>query len=197
MATSALFVQFTPVILMMSVITINHLINNQRAERKTSAEASRLRSALAAELRSVLELYNKNLELIERKADHILSTRSSVVVYKGNLGRLTALLDDSVIEHVVRVFAQNERIEATIAAHSNFKCGLTYQFSVLEAKFDEWRKLFEQASADVSYVSRMLSGSSNIPLPTEASIPWPKGFRLPAAPNRATRAVMLQSPARS
>ena len=148
--------QFTPVVLMMSIIAINQLIVNQRADRKIAVEASRLRSALAAELRSLLELYNKNLQLIEHKADYILSSRSSVVVYRGNLGRLTMLLDDLVIEKIVEVFAQNERIEAVIAAHSNFKCGLTYQFLVTEAKFDEWKNMFEQASAAIVSACRML-----------------------------------------
>jgi AraC-like DNA-binding protein len=44
------------------------------------------RIALAAELRALSDLYNRNLQLITQKADYILSARSSVVVYKGNLG---------------------------------------------------------------------------------------------------------------
>jgi hypothetical protein len=176
-----MFVQFTPVVLMVGMIAVNHLINNQRSDRKTAAEASRFRLALTAELHGLLELYNKNLQLIEQKADYILSTRSSVVVYKGNLGRLTMLLDDAIIEQIVAVFAQNERIEATIAAHSNFKCGLTYQFPIADADFGGWKIMLEQASTDVLHVCRMLAGNNHISSAAEASVPWPKIFRQPAA----------------
>jgi hypothetical protein len=112
---------------MLSIVILNHAIVSQRNDRKTASEASRFAATLAAELRAILDLYKTNLELIEQKADYILPTRSSIVVYKGNLGRLTLLLDKPPIEHVVGVFAQNERIEAIVAACSNFKCNLTYQ----------------------------------------------------------------------
>ena len=153
-----LIAQFTPVIFMMGIIGMNHFINNQRADRRTAAEASRLRAALAAELRALLDIYKKNLQLIEKRADHILSTRSSVIVYRGSVARLTMLLEDPLIEQIVGVFAQNERIETVIAARSNFKCGLTYQFPVAEAPFDEWKVMFMEAAADVSFVCRALEG---------------------------------------
>ena len=168
--------QFTPVVLVMSIIAINHMITNQRADRKTAIEASRLRSALAAELHALLDIYEKNLQLIEQKADYILSTRSSVVIYKGNLGRLTMLLDDPVIEQIVGIFAQNERIEAVVAAHSNFKCGLTYQFLLAEANFDEWTKRFEQAATDIVYVCRTLESRNCTALTSKSPVGWPKAF---------------------
>jgi hypothetical protein len=179
MVTPAAFAQFTPVVLMMGVIAINHLINNQRSDRKTASEASRFRSALAAELRGLLELYNENLQLIAQRADHILSTRSSLIVYKGNLGRLAMLLDDSLIEQIVGVYAQNERIEATIAARSNFKCGLTYQFAVADANFDDWRNLFDQAAANVLHVLRMLAGNNRISVAGKTPARLPDIFRQP------------------
>jgi hypothetical protein len=175
--------QLTPVLLMMSIFAINHLINNQRADRKTEAEASRLRSALAAELRAMLDLYKKNLQLIEKKADYILSTRSSVVVYRSSIARLTMLLDDPLIEQIVGVFAQNERIETIIAARSNFKCGLTYQFPVADAAFDEWKMMFVEAAADVSFVCRTLEGHNRESLTAQIPVAWPKHDRLMQRPS--------------
>ena len=174
MAAEHLIAQFTPVFFMMGMIAINHLINNQRADRRTAAEASRLRAALAAELRALLDIYKKNLQLIEKKADHILSTRSSVIVYRGSVARLTALLDDPLIEQIVGAFAQNERIETIIAARSNFKCGLTYQFSVADANFDEWKTMYMEAAADVSFVCRALEGHNAASSPTPISVAWPR-----------------------
>ena len=108
--------QLTPVALMVSVIAMNHLIT---ISEQTKNFQSRLPGSDQRCLPSYVlcwRIYEKNLELIERKADYILSTRSSVVIYRGNLGRLTTLLDASVIEQIVGIFAQNERIEAVVAA---------------------------------------------------------------------------------
>jgi hypothetical protein len=79
-------------------VHLRHQSSHQQSTRR-----SRLRSALAAELRAMLDLYKKNLQLIEKKADYILSTRSSVVVYRSSIARLTMLLDDPLIEQIVGV----------------------------------------------------------------------------------------------
>jgi len=148
---------FVPVILMLAIVVMNHRIAGQRNDRKTAAEASRLCAALAAELRGMLELYQMNLDLIDRRANYLLSTRSSIVVYKGNVGRLTALLQDAqTIHHVVSVFARNERIEGVIAAAANLKCNMSYQFPPAEAKFDEWRVLYEQGLEELAATCRLL-----------------------------------------
>jgi len=175
MSSSQLVAQLTPVVLMISIIGMNHLIANQRADRKTETEASRLRCALAAALRALLDLYNKNLQLIEQKADYILSSRSSVVLYRANLGRLATLLEETAIQRVVGIFAQNERIEAVLSAHSNFKGGLTYQFPVADAKFDEWKSMFEQAASDSEVVCQMLEGrnQTSVPLIAHVALPQP------------------------
>lgn len=147
---------FIPVVLMMSIVITNHVLTGQRNDRKTAAEASRFSAALAAELRAMLDLYKANLDLIEQQANYLLSTRSSIAIYKGNLGRLTALLAEPAIGHVVGVFAQNERIEAIIAAHSNLKCNLTYQFLPADAKFAEWRQMYQQASQSIASTCQIL-----------------------------------------
>jgi hypothetical protein len=178
------FAQFTPVALMMSIIVMNHLITNQRTDKKTKTEAYRLSCALAAELRAILDLYNRNLRLIDQKANYILSSRSSVVLYRSNLGRLATLLEETVVEQLVRAFAQNEHIEAVLAAHANLKGGLTYQFSAADAKFDEWKTMFEQSSRDMERVCRLLDrDQASVSTKTLAS--WPKAVRqLPIAQSR-------------
>jgi hypothetical protein len=175
------FAQFTPVALMMSIILMNHLITNQRADKRTETEASRLRCALAAELRAILDLYNKNLQLIEQKANYILSSRSSVVFYRANLGRLAALLEEPVIEQLVGVFAQNERIEAVLSAHANLKGGLTYQFSAVDANFDDWKTMFEQSSRDIKNVCGLLDDCKQTSVSIKTLASWPNAVRQPLA----------------
>jgi hypothetical protein len=153
---------FVPVMLMLSVVITNHFVSSQRNDKKTVTEASRLSAALAAELRAVLELYKLNLDLIEQKANYLLSARSSIVVYKGNLNRLT-LLDASVLERVIGAFAQNERTEAIIAARSVLKCNITYQFSTAETPLDDLKRMYEGASRTLIDACCLLERSVGTP----------------------------------
>ena len=174
--------QFTPVAFMIIILLINHLITHQRADRKTESEASRLRCALAAELRALLNLYNINLQLIEQKANYILSSRSSVVLYRANLARLATLLEATVVEQLVGVFAQNETIEAVLSAHTNFKGGLSYQFSPADANFDEWKSMFEQSLCNIERVCGLLEDCKRTSVPINTLAGWPKAIgRLPIA----------------
>ena len=79
---------FIPVLLMLSIVVANHVVAGQRSDRKTAAEASRFSVALSAELCAMLDLYKLNLDLIEKKAGYLLSTRSSIAIYKGILAVL-------------------------------------------------------------------------------------------------------------
>lgn len=176
------FVQFTPVALMIGIIVMNHLITNQRADKKAENEASRLCCALAAELRAILDLYNINLQLIEQKANYILSSRSSVVLYRANLGRLASLLEATVVEQLVGVFAQNEQIEAILSAHTNLKGGLSYQFSTTDANFDEWKTMFEQSSRNIERVCGLLDDYKRAPVSINTPGCWSTAVRqLPIA----------------
>ena len=163
---------FLPVVLMLTIVIMNHVVTGQRNDKRTASEMERFSAALTAELRAMHDLYEANLELIERKADYILSTRSTVVVYKSNLGRLTMLLDKAAIEEVVAVFAQNERIETVIAAHSNFKCNLTYQFTPSDTDFAEWKKMYEQASGRIASACRALEAGVNSAAAANDVVPW-------------------------
>jgi hypothetical protein len=165
--------QFSPVALMVGIIVINHLITTQRADKKTEREASRLRCALAAELRAILDLYNINLQLIDKRANYILSSRSSVVLYRANLARLATLLEATVVEQLVGVFAQNEQIEAILSAHTNLKGGLSYQFSVENANFDEWRTMLVQSSRNIEKVCGLLGDHKRATVSASTFGSWP------------------------
>jgi hypothetical protein len=171
------FAQVTPVALMVSIIVINHLITTQRADKRSEKEACRLRYALAAELRTLLDLYNINLQLIDQKANYILSSRSSVVLYRANLARLATLLEAPVIEQLIGVFAQNEQIEAVLSAHTNLKGGLSYQFSTADAKFTEWKTMFEQSSRNIGRVCGLLEDYKRAAVPISMPSGWSKPIR--------------------
>jgi len=182
MSANYWFAQFTPVALMVSIIVINHLITTQRADKRVEKEARRLRCALAAELRSILDLYNINLQLIEQKANYILSSRSHVVLYRANLARLATLLEATVVEQLVGVFAQNEQIEAMLSAHTTLKGGLSYQFSVENANFDEWRTMLAQSSRNIERVCGLLGDHKRATVSASTLASWPKLIRqLPIA----------------
>lgn len=163
---------FIPAVLMLSIVIANHVVTGQRNDRKAAAEATRFSAALAAEMRAMLDLYKVNLDLIEQQANYLLSTRSSIAIYRGNLGRLAVLLEKPAIQHVVGVFAQNERIEAVVAAHSNLKCNLTYQFSQADTKQDEWKKMYERGSRSIISACQILEGGAGSPRAVGKPAPW-------------------------
>ena len=152
-----------PVLLMLSIVVTNHIVTGHRTDRKTAAEAARFSAALAAELRAMLDIYKMNLDLIDKRANYLLSTRSSIAIYKGNLGRLTSLLEKRSIGLVVEIFAQNERIESVIAAHSNLKCNLTYQFAPTDINFDELQQMYIHASRDIASTCQVIEMGAETP----------------------------------
>ena len=120
---------FIAVLLTVGILAANHLIMHRRIERRASLDASGLRVALVAELQALRDVYRMNLELIEEGATYLLSTRSPVLVYKHNLGRLPSVLEAPVIENLVSLFARNEIIESLLAAHATPKGGLSYRLT--------------------------------------------------------------------
>lgn len=145
-----------PVLLMLGMVGLNHLIMHHRTERRYALEASRLRAALISELRALQEIYRMNLELIESKANYLISARSPVLVYKGNLGRLTSLFDSPVIENLVSLFARNEIIEGLLAAHAIGKGGVSYQLTP-ETKLHELKQMYAAGADHAAWTCNALS----------------------------------------
>jgi len=143
--TADLMWHLSPILLMFGMVTLNHLIMHHRAERRYALEAGRLRSALLAELRALHKVYLANLDLIDRKANYLLSTRPVAAVYRGNLPRLTSLFEPPVIEPLVTWFAENEALEAKLAAQATSKGGLSYQLTP-ETGLDELKDMFTTGS---------------------------------------------------
>ena len=166
------WVPLAPVIIMVSVVIMNYVFMAQRNERKTATEASRLSAALIAELLAMLEIYRMNLELLAQTAKYLLSTRSSMAIYKGNINRLTGLLDGVVIKHVITAFAQNERIEGLVAAHSNLRCNLTYQFSSAEIDFSRLTQMYEHAAEQIAITCQILEQEARLPEALSDFKPW-------------------------
>ena len=91
----------------------------RRNSGQNARDAMRLASGLRAELQALLSLYEENLALIEQRAPYILSVRSGVNFYRGNVARLPAMLDHQTLASVVAAFSNNERVEAYLARASN------------------------------------------------------------------------------
>ena len=173
--TSISIYHFLPVLLMLVMVVLNHVIIHQRAERRYALESARLCAGLIAELRVLRELYEKNLDLLETKAGYLLSTRSPVMVYKTNLGRLTSLLDALTIQHLVTIFAQNERIEAVLAAHATCKAGLTYQLTP-ESKVEELKEMYQRTARELAWASEALEARDNLAKAPNHSLQWVAGL---------------------
>jgi len=143
-----------PLMLMLGMVGLNHLIVHQRAERRYELEASRLRSALVAELRALHKLYLTNLDLIESKANYVLATRSPVI-YRGNLGRFASLFESALIEHLVTLFAENELLEAHLSAQANNRAGVSYQLTP-ETRVEEFKQMYTAGAKDLEITCHAL-----------------------------------------
>jgi hypothetical protein len=168
---------------MLGAVALNHVIVHRRTERRYAVEAARLCAGLAAELRVLGELYETNLDLLEEKAGYLLSTRSPVVVYRSNLGRLTSLLDASIIQQLVTIFARNEQIEALLAAHATSKAGLTFQLTA-ESKVDALKDLYRQTARELEWTRNALEGRGDPALAAHASVQWAAGLLLSPQPSQ-------------
>ena len=141
---------------MLGAVLINHVTTHVRTEKRFALEACRLRGALGAELRSLQSLFAGNLKLLGRDPNYILSAKSSTLVYKGNLGRLTTLLDRPVIEQVVAIYAQNERIEAILTACAKPNAGgLAYRVSPSD-NLQELKVMYEETLENIAVICEVL-----------------------------------------
>jgi hypothetical protein len=152
------------IVLMITIVIVNHLIAYRRAERRLTLETQRLRAALAAELQVLQELYQTNLRLIEEKANYVLSTRSPLLICKGNLGRLTSLFEETVIEQLVDLFAHNEMMEAHIAARADPRAGISYRFAP-DTKIEPIAQMYADAARNLErardVLDRLEAGKSS------------------------------------
>jgi hypothetical protein len=164
---------------MIGVVLINHVTTHVRAEKRFALEACRLRGALGAELRSLQSLFAGNLKLLEREANYILSGKTSAPVYKGNLGRLTTLLDRPIIEQVVAIYAQNERIEAMLAACAKPSGGLAYRLSPGEVDLQELKVMYQEALENIAVIREALEHRGDLANRENDGMRWQVGLIQP------------------
>lgn len=153
--THAWFVPLCYFSVMIGAVVINHVTTHLRTEKRFALEESRLRGALGAELRSLQSLFAGNLKLLGRDPNYILSGKSSALVYKGNLGRLTTLLERPIIEQVVAIYAQNERIEAMLTACAKPSGGLAYRVSPGD-NLQELKVMYEETLENIAVICEVL-----------------------------------------
>ncbi len=111
-----LLIHMSPALLMGTLLLINLTTRRQRERGRQTVEARRLAAALEVELRSLLDSYNENLDLIAAGSPFLVSTRSAGAMYRGNLGRLLSAFEAPVLAPVVAAFAHQQRIEAYLGA---------------------------------------------------------------------------------
>lgn len=154
------FVHLTPVFMMMGAILINHTVTHQRTEKRTDLEASRFRAALAAEMRALLDLYDTNLDLLVRGCDFVLSARQLTPVYKGNLGRLTILLEGEEAARVVTAFARSEKIELILTARTQPKNNSSYKLVAGDLDAEELKILLTTTARSIQAACEALESSA-------------------------------------
>jgi hypothetical protein len=98
-------------------------------------------------------------------------------MYKGNLGRLTTLLDRPIIEQVVAIYAQNERIEAILTACAKPNAGgLAYRVTPGEVDLQELKVMYEEAVKDISVICETLEHRADVAKGINDGMRWHIGL---------------------
>ncbi len=142
MANGDWLFHLTPVVMMATILLINHTINGRRNRRRAGLEASRMATAVGVELQSMLNHYSDNLSLLARDAPILLSARGGGQVYRTSLPRMVGLLDERLVAMVVAAYAHHERIEALLVACSQPNSGFTLRAGAGGAYHEQLRQRF-------------------------------------------------------
>jgi hypothetical protein len=127
MITANWAINFAPVMMMLLIVVMNHMLTHHRSGQRDDVEEARLRAALLAELRALRDAYRKNIDLIDARAECLISTRAPVIIYKSNQGKLMSVFDAAALEKIVTVYARNEIMEATLSASAQPHGGLSFK----------------------------------------------------------------------
>src|SRR3974390_1947428 len=101
-------------IMMIMICALNLIVTHRRTENRFLLDGRRLQAALIEELHLLAKLYKSNLELLDRQEVRLISTRTPLAIFRGNIGRIT-LLDEDTVRRLVSVHANNEHIEMLVA----------------------------------------------------------------------------------
>jgi hypothetical protein len=167
-------------LVMLSIFFANLTFNRQRGEKRSQTEAARLQAAFATELQCLAELYRKNLELLRNGSNYLLSTRSAIPVYRGNVGRLT-LLDEAVIRYVVMIHSENEQIEILLAARAKVVQkghSVVYRFEAMDREFNQFKRMYALVLEKIERACEALNTGNAL------GEPAPPVLKLPREPAR-------------
>jgi hypothetical protein len=129
-------------LILILVTVINVAATQFRFYSGSRRDSERLRSALHAELRELLRLYDDNLARLRGNGGFLLSSRGHTVVYKGSIARLH-FLRDLDIPAIVSLYALNDRIEGLVAATCKEKTPAAYVLAPNETPVEEIARQYE------------------------------------------------------
>ncbi len=121
-----LLIHMSPALVMGTVLIVNLIMRRQRERLREAADGRRMALALSVELRSLLDSFNENLNLIAAGSSFLVSTRAAGALYRASLNRVVPGLDESGVAPVVAAFSYQQRIEAYLSACTkpNGPCGV-------------------------------------------------------------------------
>jgi hypothetical protein len=148
-----------PIMGMAGVFALNHAMAYRRTQAQADRDAARLRAALAAEFALLREMIEDNLRLIAAGAEHLLSTRGMMSVYRSNVGRLS-LLSEAEIAAVVTAYATVEGMEVFLAGASKPHGAHAYRVLAGEAPFGEITRRAQAGCTAIAAALAELAGAA-------------------------------------
>jgi hypothetical protein len=150
------WVNFVPVLMMLAILVASHALTHHRSGRREDLEGTRLKAALMAELKALRELYQKNLKLLENETGYLISTRSPMIIYKSNQGKLTTLIEAELLEKLVSLYAKNEMIEEMLSANASPNGPLSFKLRP-DSDIEELKDLYAEGMQQIVRTWRVLN----------------------------------------
>lgn len=124
----------------LALTAVNVLAGQRRFVMTARRDGRRLALALRAELQELQLSLAENQRRVRGGVDYLVSTRACLMVYKGNLGRVTGM-PDGAIAATVRAYALSERAEFLIAATTKAHGSMGYRIQEETPLADIGRKI--------------------------------------------------------
>ena len=103
-------------IVVVCMLSVNFYLTRKRMTLATKVDAGNLRLVIASELLNLGDLFKDNIDALYAGKDMVASSRHLIAIYRGNLGRLTALAAQE-LPAIVTAYAASERADALASAH--------------------------------------------------------------------------------
>jgi hypothetical protein len=146
---------------------INVTMAHRRQASAVTKDNQRLRVAIHAELKQLLELYQGNIKRLKRGDEFILSSKPLTLIFKGHVGRVN-LLAETEIPSVVSAYLFNEHVEGLASATCKAQGTFAYLLVGGKTSIAALCKAYQRGKMQIEETINQLESHIVGPIPQDA-----------------------------